>query len=82
MFRTKSWIWMMTAPVPPLPVQLLVMESICHSAWKELTVAERQEFDKIVQSDLVSSMKPTYNPWWGNKVQKVLIQEINNDEYY
>lgn len=47
--------------------------------WAKLTVAERQEFEKIVQSDDVGSIMPTFNPWWENKVQKVLIQEINND---
>lgn len=48
--------------------------------WAKLTVAERQEFEKIVQSDDVSSIMPSFTPWWENKVQKVLIQEINNDE--
>lgn len=48
--------------------------------WAKLTVAERQEFEKIVQSDDVSSIMPTFHPWWENKVQKTLIQEINHDE--
>lgn len=48
--------------------------------WAKLTVAEREEFEKIVQSDDVSNIMPTFHPWWENKVQRVLIQEINNDE--
>lgn len=47
--------------------------------WAKLTVAERQEFEKIVQNDDVSSLMPTFHPWWENKVQKVLIQEMSND---
>lgn len=49
--------------------------------WAKLTVAERQEFEKIVQSDDVSNIMPPFSPWWENKVQKVLIQEINNEEH-
>lgn len=48
--------------------------------WSKLTDSERQEFEKIVQSDDVSSILPPFNPWWESKVKKPMIEELNSKE--
>lgn len=49
------------------------------AVWNKLTETERAEFGEIIKSEDVSSILPTFNPWWENKVQKVLISEVCAD---
>lgn len=48
--------------------------------WSLLNENEREEFNKIVQSEDVTSILPKFNAWWETKVKKKLITEMNGDE--
>ncbi|XP_031638610.1 zinc finger HIT domain-containing protein 2-like [Contarinia nasturtii] len=48
--------------------------------WSKLTESERQEFNQIVQSEDVTSLLPTFNAWWENKIKRKLVTELNGDE--
>lgn len=46
------------------------------AVWNKLTETERKEFGEIIKNEDVASILPVFNPWWENKVQKVLITEV------
>lgn len=48
--------------------------------WSKLTDSERQEFNKIIQSEDVTSILPKYNAWWELKIKRKLVTEMNGDE--
>lgn len=48
--------------------------------WSKLTETERQEFNKIIQSEDVTSILPKYNAWWEMKIKQKLVTEMNGDE--
>lgn len=48
--------------------------------WSKLTEGERQEFDKIVQSEDVTSILPKFSAWWEKQIQRKLVTELNGDE--
>lgn len=50
------------------------------AVWSKLNENEREEFGKIIKGEEVTSILPVYNPWWENKVQRVLISEVNDDQ--
>lgn len=47
--------------------------------WSKLNENEREEFGQIVKCEDVTAILPVYNPWWENKVQRVLISEVNDE---
>ncbi|XP_055325782.1 uncharacterized protein LOC129579634 [Sitodiplosis mosellana] len=48
--------------------------------WSKLTESERQEFNKIIQSEDVTSILPKYSAWWEIKTKRKLVSEMNGDE--
>lgn len=48
--------------------------------WSKLTESERQEFNKIVQSEDVTSILPKFNAWWENKIKRKLVTELNGND--
>lgn len=50
------------------------------AVWSKLSDVEREEFGKIIKGEDITSILPVYNPWWENKVQRVLISEVNDDQ--
>lgn len=50
------------------------------AVWSKLNENEREEFGKIIKGEDITSILPVYSPWWENKVQRVLISEVNEDQ--
>lgn len=50
-----------------------------NEVWSKLNEEEREEFKKIIKSEDVTSILPVYHPWWENKVQRIMISEVNDD---
>lgn len=50
------------------------------AVWGKLTESERKEFGQIIKDEDVTAILPTFNPWWENKIQKVMITEVNDDQ--
>lgn len=48
-----------------------------NAVWSKLTDSERREFEQIVKSEELTGILPEFHPWWENKVQKVLISEVD-----
>lgn len=48
-----------------------------NAVWSKLTDDERREFEQIVQNEEITAILPDFHPWWENKIQTVLISEIN-----
>lgn len=47
--------------------------------WSKLTDSERQEFNKIIQSEDVTSILPEFKAWWERKIKRKLVTEMNGD---
>ena len=50
--------------------------------WSVLTIAERQEFEAIIQSNDVYEMLPQWKPWWEQIVEKKLVREVDDIPEY
>lgn len=48
--------------------------------WSMLNENERSEFNKIVQSEDVSSILPKFSAWWEKSIKRKLVTEMNGDE--
>lgn len=50
------------------------------AVWSHLTETERQEFNKMIQGEDVTSILPKFNAWWENKIKRKLVSETNESE--
>lgn len=48
--------------------------------WSNLNEQERQDFNKIIQSEDVSAILPKFEGWWEKKIKVKLVTEITGDE--
>lgn len=48
--------------------------------WSKLTESEQQEFNKIIESEDVTSILPKFDAWWEHTVPKHLIAEVGAEE--
>lgn len=49
--------------------------------WERLTLAEKEEFKKLVSSGEIAKLLPNYKPWWQkNKNSKIVEITSSNDE--
>lgn len=50
------------------------------AVWSKLSESERQEFQKIIQSEDVTSILPKFSAWWEIQIKRTLVTEMNGDE--
>lgn len=48
--------------------------------WERLTDAEKQEFKSIVYNGEIENIVQHVEPWWNNKLEEKLIQDVKEDE--
>ncbi|XP_023707336.1 zinc finger HIT domain-containing protein 2 isoform X2 [Cryptotermes secundus] len=50
------------------------------SIWEKLTLAERQEFENLLQSGDASQLVALWEPWWLYRKQKILVQDLKMEQ--
>lgn len=49
--------------------------------WSALSEAERQEFEALIKNGEAEKLLPKWVPWWTYRVERKLIQPIEEDAY-
>lgn len=49
--------------------------------WSALSDAEKQEFEALLRNGEAEKLLPKWVPWWTHRVEKKLIQPIEEDAY-
>jgi len=48
--------------------------------WSVLSAAEKQEFEALLKNGEAEKLLPKWTPWWIHRIEKKLIQFLEDDE--